>query len=186
MPSLGHLTTGNAVWAAITATMGGFGVGGSPGRGLYTNLVRLTDKSIEEYEAARLALDAYVNAPTNQTRPIHELFRSFDHLENCIESLHRLGVHAKALRTAGEAIALSQLPSEKGRNLIRRARNAIQHADERVTDGLTGFGTNRAVGLIALSTRLQVGEGGLYIRYDWLAGWVERYYALANDLMSRR
>ena len=97
MPSLGHLTTGNAVWAAITATMGGFGVGGSPGRGLYTNLVRLTDKSIEEYEAARLALDAYVNAPTNQTRPFTSCSGSFDHLENCIESLHRLGVHAKAL-----------------------------------------------------------------------------------------
>jgi hypothetical protein len=185
MPSLRHLDSKNTLNAMLNMALRGRGVLGHPGQGLLSNLTRLTDKAVIEYEAARAALDRYVDPAGN--RPLSELFRTFDHLETCLDAVHRAGRHAEALRTVPSTpnINLSQLPSRKARERVRVVRNAIQHAEGDLLKGKTGFGTGRPVGLIATSTTLVAGEKALYIRYNWLAAWITLYHDLVRDLIDR-
>jgi hypothetical protein len=185
MPSLGHLDSKNTLNAMLNLTLGGRGALPPPGQGLLSNLTRLTDKAVLEYESARASLDRYLASPGD--RPLSQLFRAFDHLETCLDAVHRAGLHADRLRTrpGPPRIHQAQLPTPQARERVRRARNAVQHSEERILEGQTGTGTGRPVRLIATSTGLVVGERGLYIRYVWLAMWITRYHDLVRDLIAR-
>jgi hypothetical protein len=185
MPSLAHLDTKNTLNAALNAMFGGRGVVGFPAHGLQVNLMRLTDKAILEYEAARETLDDYLAPGAN--RPLSRLFRCFDHMETCVDALARAGRHAEKLRIApGEPrVAKRQLPTSQGQDLIRRARNAIQHGEERILEGKTGHPTDRPVVLICTATHVEVGEKGNQLRYSWIASWLTSYHDLVRDLISR-
>ena len=53
---------------------------------LVNSFIRLVDKVVLEYEAARLSLLEYVSAPRGVMSP---LFNAAGHLENCLNSLKR-------------------------------------------------------------------------------------------------
>src|ERR1035438_8474399 len=65
-------------------------------RGLL-NLVRLTDKAINEYSAAREEC-AEFEAYKHEGR-VSPFFRAIDHIESCINSLYRATRHAQKLRS---------------------------------------------------------------------------------------
>lgn len=185
MPSLEHLDSKNTLNALLNVFFRQKGVLPPPGQGLLNNLTRLTDKAVIEYEAARAALDRYVDPRGD--RALSDVFRTFDHLETCLDALHRAGQHAEALRSApgGPAINVKQTPSPEARDRVRKVRNAIQHAEERILRGKTGAATGRPLGLIGTDKSLMAGDQGLYIRYDWLAAWITRYHDLVRDLINR-
>jgi hypothetical protein len=186
MPPLAHLDRNNALNAVLNSLAGSRGVLPDPAYGLQMNLARLIDKAIREYESARESFDAYVDAPAEQFR-LGALVQAFDHLETCLDAVHRAGQHADEL--AGlhgpPKITKAQLPSASARRRIADARNAMQHAASRLLSGQTGAGTGRPIALMATSTSLRVGQRGVFIRYDWLASWITQYHDLVRDLISR-
>jgi hypothetical protein len=182
MPSLAHLDTKNTLNALLNVLTGSGPQLPPLSHGLQSNLVRLTDRTIVEYEAARTSLDGYV-----ADRALSDLFRTFDHLETCVDTLARVVKHAETLQTLPQLprIPASHLPSPAARKRVIDARNAMQHAENEIVRGVTGHGTGRPVGLIALETTLHVGKRGFYIRYAHLAAWIEQYHALVRGLIYR-
>ena len=183
MPSLSHLDSANALNALLNMLLSGVTPLSPAAQALVTNLTRLSDKAVTEYENARAALDRYLDPD----HPLSEMFRTFDHQETCLDAVDRAGRHAEALRRfpGPPRITMSQLPTPQARKRVRHIRNAIQHAEERVLDGKTGAGTGRPAGLIATSRSLVAGQRGIYIRYDWLASWITIYHDLVRDLIDR-
>jgi hypothetical protein len=184
MPSLAHLDNKNTLNAMLNVLFRGPRVAGPKAHALSMNLTRLSDKAVIEYELARKALDRYVRPGRN--RPVSELLRAGDHLETCLDAVHRAGVHAEALRDLPGApkIKQNELPSDQARNRARLLRNSIAHAEEKVVQGKTGGGTGRPTSLIATETTIIAGRKGLYIRYDWLAAWIEKYHDLVRRLIA--
>lgn len=184
MPSLAHLDSKNTLNALLNMLFGRRGVFPPPARELVSNLTRLTDKAVLEYEAARSALDRFVYPPHN--RPIGDLLRTCDHLETCLDSVHRAGLHAEELRDlpGQPTVTAGQLPSREAHDRVRIVRNAVQHAEQRILDGKTGFGTGRPTALLATDTTLVAGQKGLYIRYAWLAAWITLYHDLVRKLIE--
>jgi hypothetical protein len=85
MPDLGHLDSKNSLNAMLNVVFGGRGMIGHPGQGLLTLYVRVMDKTVLEYEAARAAL---LSGSPRRTTSGATLFRTIDHLETCVDSLH--------------------------------------------------------------------------------------------------
>jgi hypothetical protein len=182
MPDLSFLDSANMLNALLNAVFRGSQLL-PPGNALLSNLTRLTDKSIIEYEAARASLTHYIKSESGQG--FGHLFRTFDHVETCVDAVHRAGQHAESLRTlpGGPTIHLNELPSPRARTRLRLLRNAVQHSEERVLEGRTGFGTGRPATLIATNTTIVAGQKGLYIRHEWLANWIGTYYLLVRRLI---
>ena len=180
MPPLAHLDTKNTLNALLNLITGSAPQLGPHSYGVQINLVRLTDKTIVEYEAARTSLDSYV-----PDGAFSDLFRTFDHLETCVDTLARVVKHAATLRSlpGPPRVPKSSLPSPAAQKRVIDARNAMQHAENEIVAGLTGHGTGRSVGLIALETTLQVGKRGFYVRYADLAAWIEVYHNLVRALI---
>src|SRR5215208_6871858 len=120
-----------------------------PGQAQFLNFIRLVDKTLLEYEPARFDLQNYVNSD-NRT----SLFmRCVDHMENCVDSLHRSFLHLDGLRTSiyrerqrtNEPlpdIHRDELPKSSNRKRIDNIRDAIQHMDDRIracADRLASF-----------------------------------------------
>ena len=185
MPDLSHLDSKNSLNAILNMLLGGRGIAGHPGHGLLTSYVRLMDKTILEYEAARSALTEWLTTPNNVMSP---LFRTIDHLETCVDSLHRVSVFAERLRQLKDAppIDRSKLPRQGERNEIRDARDAIQHADKDLVDdrdlvnGRTGEPSGRP--LLPMDGGFEV--GGHEVQWRDLAGWIEKYHDLARELIA--
>ncbi|HLZ24663.1 MAG TPA: hypothetical protein VKQ30_21305 [Ktedonobacterales bacterium] len=97
--------------------------------GIWMNFVRLTDKALREYDAARAELIAYVE----QEGPwrLSRYHRAMDHLENCVNATHRAVLNAKALQRHGIGRSAPRLTERQERRL-RLMRHAIEHADERL------------------------------------------------------
>jgi hypothetical protein len=180
MPSLSHLDSKNSLNALLNMFFGGRGISGHPGQGLLTSCVRVTDKTVLEYEAAREALTLWISTPNNVMSP---LFRTIDHLETCIESLHRVSLFADRLRRLDSAPSIdkTKVPREAERQQIRRARDAIQHADRDIMAGATGAPTGRSVALLPMEDRLEVGMDE--VLYEDLARWIEQYHDLVRELI---
>lgn len=180
MPPLAHLDTKNTLNALLNVITGSAPQLGPHSYGVQINLVRLTDKTIVEYEAARTSLDCYV-----PNGPLSDLVRTCDHLETCVETLARVVKHAATLRRLPglPRIPKSRLPSPAAQKRVIDARNAMQHAENDIVAGRTGHGTGRSVGLIALDTTLHVGKKGSYLRYADLAAWIEVYHNLVRALI---
>src|SRR4051812_39943672 len=93
MPNLSFLDSKNTLNALLNAVFRGSPALQPQGNALLSNLTRLTDKSIIEYEAARASLTHYVDRTNGPG--FGDLFRTFDHLETCIDAVHRAGQHAE-------------------------------------------------------------------------------------------
>ena len=100
MPAVDHLSNRGALNVLLDRTMAGVSYGipsTHPIIGLFMNFVRLTDKALREYDAARAEVISYLQ-PANGLRTSAYL-RAIDHMENCVSATHRAVLNAKALRS---------------------------------------------------------------------------------------
>lgn len=105
-------------------------------RGLL-NLVRLTDKAINEYLAA-CEVCAEFEAHKNEGR-ISPFFRAIDHVESCINSVYRATRHAQRLRLRIETAELDRTDWRAIRNAetqLRKVRDTIEHTEEQLASGV--------------------------------------------------
>jgi hypothetical protein len=159
-----------------------------PGQAQFLNFIRLVDKTLLEYEPARFDLQNYVNSD-NRT----SLFmRCVDHMENCVDSLHRSFLHLDGLRTSiyrerqrtNEPlpdIHRDELPKSSNRKRIDNIRDAIQHMDDRISKGRAGADI-APIGLNVKSDSVELDHEEIY--YAELALWIQQIYRVAEQLTN--
>jgi hypothetical protein len=114
------------------------------------NLARLTDKAIREYNGASTCLGAFIagraaaaarSSWESATVPIpmlSQLLEAADHFENCVDALRRMHLFLRTDFFVGIIQATGHDYPEFLDDLhetIRKLRNAIQHADEKLARG---------------------------------------------------
>jgi hypothetical protein len=189
MPDLSNLSGKLTVSYFLNRTLGGSGLAieGS-GQAFFLNLVRLVDKTVIEYEYARQYLQRYVNS-NNKTSL---LLRCVGHMETCVDTLNRVFLHLRRLRTAlckeqsrtGEAlpeIDRRQIPKGPDMDRVRDVRNAVQHMDDRITKGEAGEG-KAPIGLMVKSDSIEIANREIY--FAELALWIEQVYRATKRLTS--
>jgi hypothetical protein len=147
-------------------------------RGLL-NLVRLTDKAINEYLAACEAC-AEFEAHKNEGR-VSPFFRAIDHVESCINSVYRATRHARRLRSRIETAELDRTDWRAIRNAetqLRKVRDTIEHAEEQLASGVI---TDEQLGLLWLN-EYSLAIGSCEVSYANLAMWIERVHKIATAL----
>jgi len=102
------------------------------------NLIRITDKAIFEYEAARKSYLKQLDTLRNGVLPLSALFRSVAHLETCINSVRRALRFIERLNGYEGEAAISRTT----RKIIRihakvsvNIRDVVEHMDEMIADG---------------------------------------------------
>jgi hypothetical protein len=192
MPDLSNLSAKLTVNYILNYTFGNAGLqmGGS-GQYQFLNLIRLVDKTLLEYEQARDYLQRYVDSH-NKT----SLFlRCVDHMETCVDSLHRVFLHLEGLkaslhekqeRTARTNESLPQirrgeLPGKNARKRIRRIRHAMQHMDERIGRGEAGADI-APIGLNVKSNSIELDHEEVY--FAELASWIRQMHEFAEQLTT--
>jgi hypothetical protein len=142
MSDLSELQNNPLMPALILSLMFSQGEQFSEKAGLYLrNIVRLIDKSINEYQEAREAIIAQVKEPS---RPVEQMKKEgrilyllffVDHSENCINAIRRLFYLLDALKGEGRSPMIpknSRNFVESNRKLIREIRNTVEHLDKRI------------------------------------------------------
>lgn len=149
-------------------------------RGLL-NLVRLTDKAINEYLAACEAC-AEFEAHKNEGR-VSPFFRAIDHIESCINSVYRATRHAQRLRSRIETSELDRTDWRAVQNAetqLRRVRDTIEHTEEQLANDVI---TDEQLGLLWLNeSSLAIAD--YQISYANLVMWIERVYKVATALRT--
>ncbi len=160
-----------------------------PGQAQYLNLVRLVDKTVREYEHARQYFQEYVGSG-NKT----SLFmRCVDHMENCIDSLHRVFLHLEGLKASlyleqqsctdnpVPHISRKTIPNKSAQRRVKRIRRAMQHMDERISQGRAGR-DKAPIGLLTKSDSIELDEEEIY--FTELASWIEQLYKATEQLVN--
>lgn len=132
MPSVDHLSNKGILNVLLDRSLSGQPAG-IPGGwslvALFTNFVRLTDKALREYDAARAEVMLYLE-PFDGMRT-SPYIRAVDHMENCVGATHRAVLNAMALRAQGIGKKAPELTPRQHERL-RSVRHAIEHSDERI------------------------------------------------------
>jgi hypothetical protein len=132
MPDLSDLYKTSILNVMLDSLAGGDrGPANYPERGCWINLVRLTDKSLIEYESARSHLDDWIER--KNAGVFSALFRAIDHFENAVVSIHRAIRMSDALRNTGIGKP-GPTPTSRQREQLRILRNHIEHADEKLIE----------------------------------------------------
>lgn len=104
---------------------------------LYINLVRLTDKALREYDAS-CVLAAQAVRPDDEM-PLPKILRfliigdlATDHMENCVDALHRALLYARTLRRKIKGVRQSDWPDGRLVKRLKAIRDAIEHADAKI------------------------------------------------------
>jgi hypothetical protein len=128
MPDLSHLN--NNYLCIVLDYLGSGHLAGPtsfPQTAMWVNLVRLSDKALREYGAARSELLDYV-LWKGELRALGSYMRGTDHLENCVEAVHRAAVYARNLQADGLGRDATAPKVER----FRAVRDLIAHADDRI------------------------------------------------------
>ena len=97
--------------------------------GLFTNFVRLTDKGLREYDAARAELELHLT-PHKGLR-VSPILRAIDHMENCVSATYRAVLNAESLQANKIGRSGPRLTALQ-RERLKRVRDAIEHSDEKL------------------------------------------------------
>ena len=149
-------------------------------RGLL-NLVRLTDKAINEYSAARKECVEF-EAHKYEGR-ISPFFRAIDHIESCINSTYRATRHARRLRSRIVTAELDRTDWRAIQNAetqLKDVRDTIEHTEEQVANGVI---TDDQLGLLWLNEK-SLAIGSHEVTYANLAMWIERVHLVATALRN--
>jgi hypothetical protein len=189
MPDLSHLNNYLIGSYFLNRVLGGAGFQTPDrSRAFFLNLVRLTDKTLGEYEETRTHLQRYVDSPNKTSL----LLKCTGHMENCIDSLHRLFKHASKLRNrlhtlekeTGQPVPKldwKKLPKKKETDRIEHIRHAIQHMDDRISEGKAGEGISY-IGLHVMSDSIELEDEIIYHRE--LAAWTQQVHKVAEQLVA--
>ncbi len=179
MPDLSSLTTPVMLAYILNITLRGAGVSDYTARVYLTGFIRMVDKAIFEYEAARIAVEQYV-ASQNKTSL---MFRAIAHLETCVNSTRRALKFVERMKQYQAAPnidgAVQAALSSYGR-AIPKIRNAIEHMDEWIADGKIREGD--PVALIVSEQGDAISIAGERVSFQTLAALLRRLHALAMEL----
>ncbi len=133
MPDLSGLFAKNVLKLTLGRLIGQDpGPDGHPEAGLWTNLVRLTDKALREYEAGRAELAQWLQGRSHgHWSPF---FRGVDYLENTITATHRAVLYGRELRRHGYGKKAVGVTTNQ-ENVLRIMRNHIEHTDDKLLKG---------------------------------------------------
>jgi hypothetical protein len=132
MPSVDHMSNRGSLNVVLDRTLSGLPAGLPKSAmlvGLFTNFVRLTDKALREYDAARAEMLHYVQ-PSERLHTGYYL-RAIDHMENCVGATHRAVLNSQALRENKIGRSGPRLTDRQEKRL-RDVRHAIEHSDEKL------------------------------------------------------
>ncbi len=134
MPSVDHMSNTGSLNVLLDRSLSGKLTGLPPDRsliGLFTNFVRLADKALREYDAARAELTLVVTPSPYDGLRTSPYLRAIDHMENCVGAIHRAVLNAQALqanRIGRRGPRLTVLQEQR----LRSTRHAIEHSDEKI------------------------------------------------------
>lgn len=150
---------------------------------LVMNFVRIVDKVVIDYGHAREALQNWVSEPNG----LGYAFLASGYFESCFAGMGRALKFAKAIRASPLAAKLAAvdfgvLDGEAGRR-VNKVRNAVEHLDERVTDGVVvADGEFRCMMPVKGGIRLKPE----FVTYTELASWIRQLHAVAAKVAEYR
>lgn len=179
MPDLSGLLYRNTMTHAFRNWLSGQGLDTLPARPLLTNLVRLVDKAMFEYEQARECLNTYVSRPANESQYTLLYFRAVDHLESCVNALHRAVLFAEQLKRdqAVPKIEKAELLSSAEVAEVNALRDASEHLDEQVAAG-------KLDPVMPVPWPDAVEFAGREVTYKTLARWLTKLQKLAERFVE--
>lgn len=180
MPELSALFSKNVVNRALDRLTGTSGPNlDHKEAGWWINLVRLSDKSIREYEAARTELAIWI-ARRNEGH-LSPYYVAIDHLENAVGATHRALLHAQELQRRGYGSAHT-LPNAAALRRLDKFRNFVEHTEDKLTE-------DRAIpaGSLAVLTPLEsvMEFGTATLSYDDLASAIREVYAFVESIRGQ-
>lgn len=148
----------------------------SMGHALLVNAVRLCDKAACEYNAAREAVDDFLR--NREGGRISPYFRATDHVESCINALHRALLHLSSVRsTRGLPPVIDrtewralQVPIDR----LNAMRDATEHTEQLLRDGRLAAGEAAFLKLEQAVVTLAEHE----VRYSDLAHWISQVHRM--------
>ena len=189
MPDLTHLHGKLTIDYFLSQTFGGTGLRmDGPGQAQFLNLVRLVDKTLHEYEQARQYLQRYVDSHNKPSL----FMRCVDHMENCVDSLHRVFLHLDGLKVSLHKersrtteplpqIDRKKLPKGNDKKRVDHIRDAIQHMDDRISKGRAGRDIP-PIGLMVKSDSIELED--IEISFDELAHWIQQVWETTEHLVG--
>lgn len=148
---------------------------------LVTAFVRSTESALRRYEQARLQLE-YADEKDN---PVERL-RGADDLSVAFMVLQRAMRLAEGLMQSPETtVRKGDLPSDGDRDLLRRARNAIEHIDDPIRDRRAGKGSSLELEVRSDDSTIGADSETLTVAHARFGEWVRTLHELAVNLTSR-
>jgi hypothetical protein len=169
IPDLSHLHSRNILNLALDTVVGqDSGPESYPFYGIWMNLVRLTDKSLQSYQAARKALESYRKVAYQGG--IAHFYLAIDLFENVVSAAYRSVLNAERL----DEVVSKQLlhPTVRQRNILRLARNHVEHMDEKLSQRQVK--QEEVHVLVPLQSRLEIGS--VRLPYRDLASCITKMY----------
>lgn len=180
MPSLSDLDTSLRGKRLIGRIMGIHGPPTLRGLQIADGYVRLVEKTVLEYEAARREFISFLREKLSDNH-----FRAQDHFETCIQSLHRAILYLDRLRRLGfrrpDGTAFVPRPhdlevlTDAVRSQVRRFRDASEHLDDDIIDGRIPEEADVAIHLGWHYAKL----ADIEIRYQELSKWILQLHHFA-------
>ncbi len=177
MPNLLRPDTKLSLNVAFNATFRAAGPLNRKARALWINYVRLVDQLIWEYEAARDALQDYVDTPNTTLSP---LFRAIAHMETLVNTMRRAILFARRMRRHKDSPQIEKLNVLSGNagDRIVEIRNAIEHLENKILEGKITQGEPTT--LLVQSDRIELLAHEIF--YRELADWAIELHDLAIQL----
>lgn len=143
----------------------------------YRIFMRLENKALASYQAAREAMVSYVE---NRENIFAITFDFVDHMENCLNSARRLyGVLQRVRREKGAGLSIERIQFKALNRYFDGTtpiRNVIEHLDEHVQDGTLAD----SVVLTISEDDKHVEIGGFSISFENLANVIRKFHEFAR------
>lgn len=164
---------------------------------IYVHLVRVTDKAIREYNAARDATRK-AKSITFSSGPVppaevadkgHYVMLGADHLESCLDTTHRAVEAVALLRKKGIGASV-KMPAPDAVKRLKGIRHAMQHALDRLIaedlrKGRQAFGPGDPYGISPSEHQVTIGAEQP-LTYVELVDLMESCYRAAEVIGGRR
>jgi hypothetical protein len=157
-----------------------------PARRQFENMVRLMDKTVDEYRCARDRCDGFVRWLDGGGNDWLGLYRAIDHMENCISALHRTLLHLEQIRTSSAGPPVDRWAYKAlraGKDKINDARDWMEHADEKLSKLDESLGRSGVPPVFLKAERVTVGPHS--VAYSDLAQWIHQTFRLVDTLFEK-
>ena len=184
MPTLDHLETSLRGGRLVSGLVGSLTGAPFPADARTSQIadgfVRLVERAILDYRDSQVRLFTHLRGDHN----LDDWHRAQDHMESCIESLHRSIVYLSRLRSGlrnqdGSEVIPSNRELEvmrgTSRDRVRDFRGACEHLDEEIIEGRILASADVS---LHFSTR-GISLAGIFIQYEEIARWLSQLHGVA-------